>query len=87
MRNGHAWKDLQMKDWIMRVMRSAKRPVRNADLYAMIKVQAREHKHKLSANWRATVRNTLQRHAKGNPKCTTKPLFIHKAKGLWELKP
>lgn len=37
-----------------------------------------------SPHWRATVRNTLQRGCRRNPKFMGKALFIHRSKGVWE---
>lgn len=63
------------------VMRS--RPMTNDEIYRRIEQRARQKHIELSPSWRATVRNTLQRHAIGHRKCV-KPLFVHVDHGIWK---
>jgi hypothetical protein len=59
-------------------------PMSNKDIYDAVKRKARKRGKRLTPHWRATVRNTLQRHAKGHPKCTERVLFIHLDRALWK---
>ena len=65
-----------------------RRQMTNQDLYQIIRARAHRAGRRLTPNWKATIRNTLQRHAKGHPKCQSRKaaLFIHRAPGLWELR-
>jgi hypothetical protein len=40
----------------------------------------------LTPHWKGTVRNTLQRHTRGNKKYQKPNLFIHHDRGIWELR-
>jgi hypothetical protein len=55
-----------------------------ADLYAEIQRQANET---LLGNWRSTVRQCLQYHCpESQSYLSHRPLFMHKARGLWALR-
>ena len=59
----------------------------NAEIYSAVRRRARKAGLRLSPCWKATIRNTLQRHAKGHPKCRgRKPLFLHLDHGTWRAK-
>lgn len=58
----------------------------NTEIYRSTRIRAARSGIKLSPHWKATVRNTLQRHAKGHPKCTKRPLFLHVGRALWKLR-
>jgi hypothetical protein len=70
---------------ILPVMRK-QGPLTNKEIYTLVRHHARQHQYRLTPNWRATVRNTLQRHAKGHPKCGDRPLFIHLERNLWKVR-
>lgn len=59
-------------------------PLTNKEIYALVRLRARQHHLRLTPHWRATVRNTLQRHAKDHPKCGDRPLFVHLERNLWK---
>ena len=48
------------------------------------RIEARNLHARLSPYWRATVRDTLQRHCRTNPKFNGRSLFRHVGKGRWE---
>jgi hypothetical protein len=56
----------------------------NAQIYLRVKRTARNRGKRLSPHWRATVRNTLQRHTKGGRKYRPPGLFIHHDYNTWE---
>jgi hypothetical protein len=58
----------------------------NSEIYRSVHRRARRSGLHLTAHWRATVRNTLQRHAMGNPKCGKRPLFLHVGRATWKLR-
>jgi len=60
-------------------------PLTNQEIYARVWLYARHHNFRLTPSWRATVRNTLQRHAKDHPKCGDRPLFVHLERNLWKV--
>jgi hypothetical protein len=61
-------------------------PMTNAEIYRGVRRRAARAGLRLSPNWRATVRNTLQRHAKGNRKCKERALFLHIDRNLWKVR-
>jgi hypothetical protein len=61
-------------------------PLPLTDIYDNVKYIARLKKVKLTPHWRATVRNTLQRHCKGHSKQRGKVRFIHYCHGTWGAK-
>jgi len=61
-------------------------PLPLTDIYDNVKYIARLKKVRLTPHWRATVRNTLQRHCKGHKKQQGKVQFIHRQYGIWEAK-
>jgi hypothetical protein len=58
----------------------------NAEIYRSVHRRAKRTGLPLSAHWRATIRNTLQRHAKGHPKCGDRALFLHMGRSLWKVR-
>jgi hypothetical protein len=62
-------------------------PVALPTIYRKVRKQARMKHYKLSKHWRATVRNTLQRHCPDSDKCFDRKLFIHHDAGVWEHNP
>lgn len=58
----------------------------NAEIYRNVQMRSRRERFRLTPHWKATIRNTLQRHETGNPKCCKRPLFLHKGHGKWRLK-
>ena len=56
-------------------------------IYSKVRKQARMKHHRLSKHWRATVRNTLQRHCPTSEKYIDWNLFIHRDSGIWEHRP
>lgn len=62
------------------------KPMTNAQIYSAVRSRAKREHYRLTPNWKATVRNTLQRHAKGRPKCGKRALFIHLDHGLWKVR-
>jgi hypothetical protein len=76
---------MQLIDRIIIPAFASRKRLSNSELYFIIRRRAGRSGLKLSAHWQATIRNTLQRHAKGNPKCRGKPQFRHLAPGRWEI--
>lgn len=70
-------------DLILVAMRGEGRMV-NEQIYKRVRQIARRTRHHLSPHWKATVRNTLQRHSKGNAKFVHPNLFIHHTRNIWE---
>jgi hypothetical protein len=58
--------------------------VRMNQIYSIIERLAKRHGWPLSKNWKATVRNTLQRHNKQSDKFRPPYLFISHGKNIWE---
>jgi hypothetical protein len=56
-------------------------------IYGAVKARAHQKGHRLSPSWRATVRNTLQRHTSSSAKCFKRQLFVHHNPGVWEHRP
>ena len=61
-------------------------PMPLVDIYAGVHHIAKRKRIRLTPHWRATVRNTLQRHCKGHKKQQGKIQFIHRCYGIWEAK-
>lgn len=59
------------------------KPMTNTEIYRAVRRRAHRERVRLTPHWRATIRNTLQRHTKGHPKCTKRVLFIHLDHGIW----
>ena len=57
----------------------------NVQIYLRVRRAARNRGKRLSLHWKATVRNTLQRRAKG-PKLQGPILFIHHDYDIWEVR-
>lgn len=55
-------------------------------IYVSVRTLASKYGIKLSPHWRATVRNTMQRHCRRHPKYIKPDLFIHHGRGVWECK-
>jgi hypothetical protein len=53
-------------------------------IYSRVWHTARREKFPLSFHWRATTRNTLQRHSRQSPKFVEPNLFIQREHGVWE---
>ena len=56
----------------------------NKAIYAAVKTEAKKRHWPLTRHWRATVRNTLQRHSKQSTKFVGRYFFKHHRKNLWE---
>lgn len=63
-----------------------RKPLTNKEIYYRVRTLARMTNRRLTPNWKATVRNTLQRHAKGHPKCGERALFVHLERNLWKVR-
>lgn len=63
-----------------------RKPMTNKEIYIAVRRYAKRNHHRLTPHWKATVRNTLQRHAKGEPKCGERALFIHLDRNLWKVR-
>lgn len=72
-------------DWVEQLLLPSLRPwpMTNAEIYREIEYRARRGRIRLSRNWKATVRNTLQRHARGHRKCNGRVLFVYVGRGQW----
>jgi hypothetical protein len=70
---------------ILPVMR-CRGPMTNKEIYNGVRKIARKRQKRLTPHWRATIRNTLQRHTKGHSKCTKRALFIHLKRNLWKVR-
>jgi hypothetical protein len=55
-----------------------------AEIYSAVRSQAKRERVKLSPYWHSTVRNTLQRHCRGNTKYRKPHYFKHVKRGTWE---
>lgn len=53
-------------------------------IYKRVEAIAKRKGWPLSKHWRSTVRNTLQRHCRGNSKFISPYLFINHDRGVWE---
>lgn len=71
---------------LLPAMRMREGKLTNQEIYAAVHARARRHKIRLTPHWRATIRNTLQRHCYRHPKCGDRPLFLHLDKSLWRIK-
>lgn len=58
--------------------------MRTDQIYLAVTTLAKKYHLHLTPHWRATVRNTMQRHCKKHPKYTKPHLFIHHGHGIWE---
>jgi hypothetical protein len=56
----------------------------NSTIYTNIRKIAKRTRRKLSPHWRATVRNTLQRHSRQSAKFCPPYLFVHHDRNIWE---
>ena len=72
-------------DQIARAM-SGHGKMNNQQIYRRFRFQAKRGHRRLSPHWKATVRNTLQRHSKQSPKFRKPYLFIHHSDNVWEAK-
>jgi len=61
-------------------------PMSNKEIYRSVHRRAARVGVRLSPHWRATIRNTLQRHAKGHRKCGERALFLHMDRALWKVR-
>lgn len=59
-------------------------PMTNKQIYSYVRKLAKHQRWKLTPNWRATVRNTLQRHCRQSGKFVEPQLFIHRNHSVWE---
>lgn len=58
--------------------------MRLREIYFYVERVAKANGIKLSPHWKATVRNTLQRHCRGNAKYRKPNYFHHVRRGVWE---
>lgn len=56
------------------------------EIYRRVRREAKRWGVKLSPCWKATVRNTLQRHCRRNGKGRPPYVFIHHDRALWEFR-
>jgi hypothetical protein len=56
----------------------------SSQIYSIVQKMAKRHSLPLSKNWKATVRNTLQRHCKQSTKFRPPYLFVYHGRNIWE---
>ena len=75
---------MQSVDRLLFSVMNSHGPMTNSEIYREVRKRSRRERIRLTPHWRATIRNTLQRHAEGHPKCKAKPLFVHVDRALWK---
>jgi hypothetical protein len=70
-------------DLIARAMRG-KGKMRNEQIYIRVWREAVRERWPLTPYWKATLRNTLQRHSKQSRKFCGSYRFIHHDRNIWE---
>ena len=76
---------MQLVDRLIIPVMKGRGPMHNVQIYAAIKRHAHKRQIRLTRNWRATVRNTLQRHCRLNKKYVGVHHFVHHDRGIWEV--